>query len=64
MKTQISKYRKKLGMTQEELASKVEVTRQTIIALEQGRYNPSFELAYKITRALKQKNILKIFKVK
>ena len=38
-------------MTQEELASRVGCTRQTIIALEQGKYVPSIELAFKIARA-------------
>jgi putative transcriptional regulator len=38
-------------MTQEELASRVGCTRQTIIALEQGKYVPSVELAFKIARA-------------
>ena len=61
MKTRITEFRKKLNMTQEELASKVAVTRQTIISLEQGRYNPSLELAWKITKALKRKNILDVF---
>ncbi len=37
-------------MTQEELASKAGCTRQTIIALEQGKYVPSIELAFKIAR--------------
>jgi putative transcriptional regulator len=38
-------------MTQEELASHAGCTRQTIIALEQGKYVPSIELAFKIARA-------------
>lgn len=63
MRTKISLYRKRLGITQEELAKLAGVTRQTIISLEQGRYNPSLELAYKITRALKQKQIEKIFRL-
>jgi putative transcriptional regulator len=42
-------------MTQEELATKAGCTRQTIIALEQGKYVPSIELAFKIARALKAK---------
>ena len=38
-------------MTQEELAKKVEVTRQTIIAIEKGKYSPSLELAFRIADA-------------
>jgi len=38
-------------MTQEELSAKAGCTRQTIIALEQGKYVPSIELAFKIARA-------------
>ena len=57
MKTRIKEYRTELKITQEELAEVVDVTRQTIIALEQGRYNPSLILAYKITKALKKKYI-------
>ncbi len=64
MKTKIGFYRKKINMTQEELAQLTGVTRQTIIALEQNKYNPSLELAYKITKALKQKQIEKVFKLK
>jgi putative transcriptional regulator len=40
-------------MTQEELANKVGVTRQTIIALEKGKYAPSLELAFRIALAFK-----------
>ncbi|MEN4017524.1 MAG: helix-turn-helix transcriptional regulator [Methanobacterium sp.] len=61
MKTKIKEYRKELKMTQEELAESVNVTRQTIISLEQGRYNPSLILAYKITRALKRRFIEEVF---
>ena len=42
--------RARFDMTQEELADKVEVTRQTIIAIEADRYSPSLELAFKIAR--------------
>lgn len=63
MKTKITFYRNKIKITQEELADLVGVTRQTIISLEQGRYNPSLELAYKITKALKRKNIEEVFKL-
>lgn len=38
-------------MTQQELAEKVGVTRQTIIAIEQGKYSPSLPLAFRIARA-------------
>ncbi|MGD0248286.1 MAG: helix-turn-helix transcriptional regulator [Candidatus Limnocylindrales bacterium] len=38
-------------MTQAELADRVDVTRQTIIAIEQGRYSPSLEMAFRIARA-------------
>lgn len=39
-------------MTQAELAEKCGITRQTVIAIEQGRYSPSLETAFKIVRAL------------
>ncbi|MFI6390794.1 helix-turn-helix transcriptional regulator [Nonomuraea sp. NPDC050547] len=39
-------------MTQADLAERVGVTRQTVIAIEQGRYSPSLEMAFKIARAL------------
>ena len=42
--------RLELGLTQEELADAVEVTRQTIISLENGRYNASLLLAHKIAK--------------
>jgi putative transcriptional regulator len=61
MKTRIEEYRKKIGLTQEQLAEKVGVTRQTIISLEQGRYNPSLRLAHDITKILKQKHIEDVF---
>ena len=63
MKTRIKEYRKELKMTQEELAEAVEVTRQTIIALEQGRYNPSLILAYRIAKALKREYIEEVFEL-
>lgn len=40
-------------MTQADLADRVGVTRQTIIAIEQGRYSPSLEVAFKIAHALR-----------
>ena len=50
MKTRIRSLRKNRGMTQEELAGKVCVSRQTIISLESERYDPSLVLAFKIAR--------------
>ena len=55
MKNRIKVYRAIHGLTQEELAKKVGVTRQTIIAIEAGKYSPSLELAFKIARALNAK---------
>ncbi len=55
MKTRIKEYRAKLDLTQEELAKKVDVRRETIVFLEQGKYNPSLELAHKVAKALKTK---------
>jgi putative transcriptional regulator len=46
----IKELREKNGLTQEVLAHKVNVTRQTILFLEKGKYNPSLRLAYKIAR--------------
>ena len=53
MKTRIKEYRAKYGMTQEQLADLVGVRRETIIFLEQGKYNPSLKLAYNISKVLK-----------
>jgi len=61
METNIALYRNKLNLTQEKLAELAGVTRQTIISLEQNRYNPSLLLAHKITQALKQKHIEDVF---
>lgn len=48
MKNRIGEFRRAHGWTQEELASRVDVTRQTIISLEGGRYNASLLLAHKL----------------
>jgi len=53
MKTRIKEYRAKHGLTQEKLAEMVGVRRETIIFLEQGRYNPSLKLAHNVARALR-----------
>lgn len=50
MKNRIAQLRKERRITQEELADAVEVTRQTIISLENGRYNASLLLALKIAK--------------
>jgi putative transcriptional regulator len=52
MKTRIKEYRAKHNLTQEKLAEMVGVRRETIIFLEQGKYNPSLKLARNIARAL------------
>ncbi|MCQ4795996.1 helix-turn-helix transcriptional regulator [Anaerofustis stercorihominis] len=50
MKNKINELRKINSMTQIELAKKLSVSRQTIISLENGKYNPSIMLAYKIAK--------------
>ena len=50
MTNEVHKYRKSLRLTQEELAVKVGVTRQTIISIEQGKYVASLPLALKIAQ--------------
>ncbi len=50
MKNRLEEIRKLNGITQEELASILEVSRQTIGSLENGRYNPSIILAFKISK--------------
>ncbi|MFB8388059.1 helix-turn-helix transcriptional regulator [Microbacterium sp. NPDC055910] len=42
--------RERAGMTQAELAGRIGVTRQTLIAIEQGRYSPTLELAFQLSR--------------
>ncbi|SIT90866.1 helix-turn-helix transcriptional regulator [Edaphobacillus lindanitolerans] len=48
MKNQIKENRAEHGMTQDALAEALGVSRQTVISLEKGRYNPSLELAFKL----------------
>jgi putative transcriptional regulator len=43
--------REEAGITQADLAARIGVTRQTLIAIEQGRYSPTLELAFQIARA-------------
>jgi len=60
MSNRIKVFRAEHNMTQEDLANKCEVTRQTIIAVEKNKYIPSLELAFKIALVFKQP-IEKIF---
>lgn len=50
MKNRLEEIRKSKGIKQEDLATELEVSRQTIGSLENGRYNPSIILAFKIAR--------------
>ena len=50
MKNRLEELRKQRGIKQEDLANALEVSRQTIGSLENGRYNPSIILAFKIVR--------------
>ena len=50
MKNKIEEIRKQKGIRQEDFAKALDVSRQTISSLENGRYNPSIALAYKIAR--------------
>ena len=50
MKNRIESIRKERGIRQEEFAKALGVSRQTISSLENGRYNPSIQLAFKVAR--------------
>ena len=52
-KTRIKELRARYDLTQEDLAKQVGVTRQTIVYLEKGTYNPSLDLAHRVARCLK-----------
>lgn len=52
MKNRIKELRRKMGLRQEDVANQLNVTRQTIIAVENNKYNPSLELAMKLARLL------------
>jgi len=60
MESRVREFREKSGMTQEELARAVGVRRETIVFLEQGKYNPSLRLAWSIARIL-DTNMEKLF---
>lgn len=53
MKTRIKEFRARYDLTQEDLAKKVGVRRETIVFLEKGKYNPSLKLAYQVSKVLK-----------
>ena len=53
MRNRIRELRTKLNITQEGLAKKARVRRETIVFLEQGKYNPSLKLAHDVAAALK-----------
>jgi putative transcriptional regulator len=52
LRTRIKELRARYNLTQEELAKKVGVRRETILFLEKGKYNPSLKLAHDIAKAL------------
>ncbi|MDZ4180707.1 MAG: helix-turn-helix transcriptional regulator [Coriobacteriia bacterium] len=52
MPNRVRELRLAAGFRQEDLAERVEVSRQTIISIEGGRYNPSLELAWKLSKVL------------
>jgi len=53
MKNKLKVYRAMHDLTQEALAGNLRVTRQTVISIEKGKYDPSLELAFRIARLLK-----------
>ena len=52
MKTRIKELRARYDLTQEDLARKIGVRRETILFIEKGKYNPSLKLAHDIAKAL------------
>jgi len=50
MKNRLEELRAQTGLTQQDLADRVGVSRQTIISLERGKYNPSITLAFRLAR--------------
>ena len=60
MRTRIKELRARYDLTQEDLARKVGVRRETIVFLEKGKYNPSLKLAYDVAKTL-QTTIEEVF---
>jgi putative transcriptional regulator len=52
MDNRVRELRTAAGLRQEDLADRVDVSRQTIISIESGRYNPSLELGWRLSKAL------------
>jgi putative transcriptional regulator len=52
IRTRMKEFRARLGLTQEQLADKVNVRRETIVFIEKGDYNPSLNLAHALAKAL------------
>jgi len=52
MTTRMKEFRSARGLTQEDLASRVGVRRETVIFLEKGKYNPSLRLAFRVAKTL------------
>lgn len=50
MQNRIKEFRQKLGITQEEFADKIGVSRQTVVSIEKGKYNPSMVLGFRIAK--------------
>ena len=53
MKTRIKEFRARYDLTQEDLARKIGVRRETIVFLEKGKYNPSLKMAHDVAKTLK-----------
>ena len=49
MKSKVRMYRKMMDLTQRDLARDLKIARQTIVAIEQGHYNPSLEIAFRLS---------------
>lgn len=62
IRTRIKELRARHNLTQDELADRVGVTRQTMLYLEKGRYNPSLLLAYRVAQVL-QSSIDEVFMI-
>jgi putative transcriptional regulator len=62
IKTRIKELRARHNLTQDELADMVGVTRQTMLHLEKGRYNPSLILAWRVANALNS-TIVEVFSI-